>query len=234
MFMLTFRYIPLFILLAFCYPAMATKHNFKQDGHWKLTIEGHHDFVYGDFRLAGWLRLPWQVEITFDIKHGQWLNGTGKSYWQQTSTSSSQPKEWVSCQLINGTYMNASMSIQKTPHMRFPAFPVSGQLKNGLLSIEPGYQDPWNYLAVTYRCHTDIQIADNWFTFAERAKQEEGKRQNADTRIQGKTRFAKIKEVKLIPPEGTLTIPLQHGWSFTTGNDKTHFRAKYSLKRITN
>lgn len=221
-----------FVLATFIAFSVNATADGRKDGDWQLRINGHHDFVFGDFRLAGWLRLPWQVDIRFTVAEGEWLNGTGKSRWSGQAQAYSQPNGWIDCKLLRGTFLDGGMNLRETPHMRYPGFPVGGQVNETMVTLQPGYQEPWNYLAVTYTCKTDNALADNWFMFADRAKQELGKRQDAETNTDGNQRKVSVREVVVIPPEGPLTIPLQHGWSFTQGGSANHQSRRFRLTKL--
>ena len=88
-----------------------------------------------------------------------------------------------------------------------------------------------NYLAVTYECETRDARASNWFTFAERGKQVLGKRQDAERRVDGDHRHARVREVATLPPEGSLTLPLVDGWRFSRGSADDDNWVSYRLSR---
>ncbi len=84
---------------------------------------------------------------------------------------------------------------------------------------------------MTYECETEDPRAGNWFAFAERGKQVLGKRQDAERRIEGDYRHARVREVATLPPEGSLTLPLIDGWQFTRGSDDADHWISYRLSR---
>jgi hypothetical protein len=67
--------------------------------------------------------------------------------------------------------------------------------------------------------------------FASRSKNEEGKRQDAEINEQGDYRSAVIREVKVLPPNDVVSMPLQDGWSFQQGHQEADYFATYQLTR---
>lgn len=217
----------MFLLLLAAVPAsvMAASEN------WLLTIEGRQHYTHGDAVLGGGVSIPWQVELEFKLKDGVFVGGSGQARWLDDIDDLSVPKGWFSCSLQQGTYLDSNGQLRPTPRMRFPAFPLAGAVHNGELTLRAGYDRPGNYLAVTYACETTRPFADNWFIFAERAKQEQGKRQDATTREQGDRRSVSVSEVQSLPPAGLLKLPLRDGWFFVTESSFDGSEVRYSLRR---
>jgi hypothetical protein len=201
------------------------------DGAWRLTIEGHQTFLFGEPRLGGGIRIPWEVVIEFEVRQGEYGLGSGSARWLGNEETLSRPPGWFACNQVDGTYLDSNLALHETPRVRFAAFPVAGELRDGRILLQPGYESPGNYLAVTYECVTENPIADNWFAVAERGKQVLGKRQDAETRVDGMRRVARVREVASLPPEGRLDLPLQDGWTFTRGTSDGASTVSYELHR---
>ena len=202
------------------------------DGRWQLSISGHYTFVFGDRELTSGLRIPWESEIEFSIRDGHYELGYGRSRWLPPATSVSHPAGWFSCALSAGTFLDRSLRMQETPWVRYPAFPVAGALENGLITLKPDVQPPGNYLALTYHCESDEPIAHEWFMFAARGRQEEGRRQDAVTQQRDTHRSAENKEVRPIPPRGAMELPLRDGWLFKEGDAQALDSVTYQLRRL--
>lgn len=202
------------------------------DGRWQLRIAGHHSFVFGDVRLGGGVRIPWEVVIQFEVAGGAYQVGSGSTRWLDRIESLSHPPGWFSCSQVHGTYLDSNLALHETPRVRFAAFPVAGEMVGGRVRLHPGYEPPGNYLAVTYECHTDNPRVDNWFGLAERGKQVFGKRQDAETRREASMQRVRVREVASLPPEGMLDLPLQHGWEFAQGAPGAAYAAHYELSRL--
>lgn len=199
---------------------------------WSLTIDGHHRFVFGERPLHGYVQIPWQVHIEFDIDQGRFSAGLGNARWLEPVASGGRPDGWVECHLEPGSYLDSSLQMRQMPRVRLARFPVAGALEGGVLTLVPGYEPPGNYLAIQYACVSEREAAGEWFTFAQRARNEEGKRQDADTREQGKRRSAVIREVKTLPPAGQLKLPLRDGWLFEQGQPDAVYFARYRLRLV--
>ena len=202
------------------------------DGRWQLAIRGHHTFVFGDQRLSAGLRISWETIIEFRIQDGDFQLGYGVSRWLPGVSSHSVPPGWFLCRLSDGTFLDRTLQLQHTPWVRYPKFPVAGALRDATVVLRPDLQPPGNYLALTYHCESDRPGAEEWFALAARARQEEGRRQDAVTAQQGSHRSAEIKEVRVLPPEGALTLPLQDGWFLQIGDPDTPDRVDYRLQRL--
>jgi len=202
------------------------------DGPWRLLIEGHQAFVFGEPSLGGGIRFTWKVVIDFQVQQGRYLIGSGSARWLGPPEPLSWPDGWFRCSQVEGTYLDSSLALHETPRLRFSAFPVAGRLQDGRVRLQPGYTSPGNYLAVTYECSTDNALAENWFAFAERGKQVLGKRQDAETRHDRNFRSARVREVASLPPASELELPLQDGWSFARGSDDGASSARYVLRRL--
>lgn len=202
------------------------------DEAWQLKISGHHSFVFGESAFGGGVRIPWEVLIQFEIRDGDYLVGSASARWLDAVQPLSRPQGWFHCRQIDGTYLDSNLALHETPRVRFAGFPVAGSLRDGRLFLQPGYEPPGNYLAVTYECTTDNPVAENWFALAERGKQVLGKRQDAETRREGDSQVARVREVASLPPESQIDLPLQDGWSFAQGDAETASAVSYRLRRL--
>ena len=201
------------------------------DGDWRLTIDGHHRFVFGDQVLQGYVQIPWRVDLEFSIVDGRFAGGSGAARWVDRVSSGSRPVDWFACRLLTGSYLDANLKLREMPRVRFARFPLAGALRDGTVELKPGYSLPGNYLAVRYGCETQREGAGNWFVFATRARNEEGKRQDAKTREQGNAREARVNEVKALPPLEGLSLPLRDGWFFHQGHEEADYFARFQLRR---
>lgn len=202
------------------------------DGVWQLSIDGHHRFVFGERGFGGGVHIPWEIKIEFDVSGGAFGVGSGRARWLEPISAVSAPEGWFSCQSVEGSYLDSNLEMHATPRVRFAAFPVAGMLRDGRVALEPGYQPPGNYLAVTYRCETDSAIAENWFAVAERAKQVHGKRQDVETQRRAARPSARVREVAVLPPEHLIDLPLVDGWRFSEGDSDGVRQIRYRLRRI--
>jgi hypothetical protein len=201
------------------------------DGRWRLTISGHTTYRYGEPQLGAGLRMPWEVVIGFQVSDGVFALGHGRAQLTGEAAQLSHPPGWLSCRQVQGSYLDSSLTLHETPRIRFAAFPLAGEVDGHEVTLLPGYQPPGNYLAVTYECETRDARASNWFTFAERGKQVLGKRQDAERRVDGDYRHARVREVATLPPEGSLTLPLVDGWRFSRGSADDDNWVSYRLSR---
>lgn len=217
------RKISLLALLLFASAALADD--------WRLIIEGNHRYIYGDRALQGYVEIPWEVIIDFSVEQGQVLGAIGSARWLDKPNYGSVPANWFACELRNGSYLDANLRMLQMPRVRYSRFPLSGRVSDGLLELKPGYEAPGNYLAVTYGCQSDNPIAGNWFVFAQRARNEEGKRQDAETSTKGDHRQAQVSEVKLLPPAAAIQLPLDERWRFVQGARGEGDWAEYRLLR---
>ena len=60
-----------------------------------------------------------------------------------------------------------------------PAFPVAGAVEGQDVVLRADLDASGNYLALTYQCDSDNPAAVEWFAFASRGRQEQGRRQDA-------------------------------------------------------
>jgi hypothetical protein len=202
------------------------------DGGWQLVIEGQQAFVFGEPGFGGGIRIPWRVVIEFEVQQGRYRIGSGSARWLGPPAPLSRPRGWFDCRQVEGSYLDSNLVMHETPRVRFARFPVAGQVIDGRVRLEPGYESPGNYLAVTYRCVTEHPGADNWFALAERGKQVLGKRQDSETRSEAGRHTARVREVAALPPEARLDLPLQDGWTFSQGTADGVSSASYELKRL--
>lgn len=202
------------------------------DGTWLLGIEGHNSYSYGDPGFAGGIRVPWSVEIRFVVADGQYRAGSGSARWSERVESFSQPEGWFDCRLVDSTYLDRSLALHRTPHLRLQAFPVTGEVDGGVVRLQPGYGAPGNYLALAYECSADPVTAPQWFGRAERGRQVFGKRQDAERLGDGERPRVKVREVMGVPPEARLELPLLDGWRFSVGTPDDAQSASYRLRRL--
>jgi len=202
------------------------------DGAWRLTIEGHQTFLFGEARFGGGIRVPWEVVIEFEVRQGEYGLGSGSARWLRNEEMLSRPPGWFVCSQVDGTYLDSNLALHETPRVRFAAFPVAGELRDGRILLQPGYEAPGNYLAVIYECMTENPIAENWFALAERGKQVLGKRQDAETRRDAARQVARVREVAALPPESQLDLPLEAGWTFSQGAADGDRRVTYNLRQL--
>jgi hypothetical protein len=218
-------------LLLYCCTLGAVLAADAADGRWRLIISGHQTFVYGDQILAGGLRVPWETVIDFKVAGGRYQLGQGRARWLGEVQPYSQPPGWFHCELTEGTYLDRSLHLQETPWVRYQAFPVAGAIDNGNVVLRADLEPPGNYLALTYRCESDNPAAVEWFPFASRGRQEQGRRQDAVRQTDGDHRSVAIREVGPLPPAGTLTLPLREGWFLRVGADDELDSVTYRLER---
>jgi hypothetical protein len=204
----------------------------KDIERWRLSIEGHRTFVFGDGRLGAGLRIRWRSEIRFVLKAGEFLSGRGESAWLKPVQKYSHPPGWFDCRLTDGTFLDRNLKLRHTPWVRYPEFAVAGRVSGEGVELLPAMGGPGNFIAVTYRCQSDSPIADNWFPFAARARQEGGRRQDASTGQEGDRRWAEIKEVRLIAPNSSLHLPLREGLVLALGDRDGLDRTEYRLQRL--
>lgn len=202
------------------------------DGHWQLRLSGHNDFFFGEGGFGGGIRMPWEVIIQFTIDNGEFYVGSGNARWLDKVSGLSGPQGWFDCHQVAGSYLDSNLTMHQTPRVRFAAFPVAGELDGERIRLQPGYNAPGNYLALTYECQSEDAIADNWFARAELGKQILGKRQDAETWRNGMNQVARVREVIGLPPESSVELPLQDGWTFSQGSTDASTEVVYELKRI--
>ena len=201
-------------------------------GSWQLQISGHHSFVFGETGFGGGIRIPWEVVIQFQVRDGDYLLGSGSARWLDRVEGISQPPGWFRCQQVAGTYLDSNLALHQTPRVRFAAFPVGGSMMQGRVRLQPGYQPPGNYLAVTYECVDEGVRAENWFALAERGKQVLGKRQDVETRRDPERQIARVREVAALPPERSIELPLEDGWTFSQGGADDGSAVRFRLQRL--
>ncbi len=201
------------------------------DGDWELSISGHNSYLFGEPGFGGGLRIPWEVLIRFRVQDGEYLTGSGSARWLDSIETLSHPAGWFSCRQVEGTYLDSSLTLHETPRVRFAGFPVAGEVRDGRVRLQPGYEPPGNYLAVTYECVNERPFADNWFALAERGKQILGKRQDAEKKRDVTRQYVRVREVDALPPEGGLELPLHDGWAFVRGGRDDDLFVHYRLRR---
>jgi hypothetical protein len=199
---------------------------------WRLTLNGHQSFVFGDDRLAGGLRVPWEVVIDFHVDDGEFLLGHGRARWIDKLDVISTPAGWFECRKVPGTYLDSNLVMHETPRVRLAAFPVAGAVDDGRVQLRPAFSTPGNYIALTYECETQNPTASNWFPFAERGKQILGKRQDIEIRQDGDHQWVRVREVMSLPPEEMLELPLRDGWTFVRGAPDAPRYVAYRLRKL--
>ncbi len=202
------------------------------DGRWELRITGHNGYLFGEPGFGGGLRIPWEVVIQFQVGDGQYRVGNGSARWLDRVTALSYPPGWFDCRQVEGTYLDSNLALHETPRVRFAAFPVAGEVSDGRVVLQPGYEPPGNYLAVTYQCATDNPLAYNWFPLAERGKQILGKRQDAEKKSAGDHQQVRVREVASLPPETSIELRLEDGWRFSQGSAEDASLIVYRLRRL--
>lgn len=202
------------------------------DGRWELSISGHNSYLFGEPGLGGGVRIPWEVVIQFQVAEGEYQVGSGRARWLDEVTPLSQPAGWLSCRQVAGTYLDSNLVLHETPRVRFAGFPVAGDVRDGRVVLQPAYQPPGNYLAVTYECSTNNPRAYNWFSLGERGKQILGKRQDTEKTLDGDRQHVRVREVASLPPEGSIELPLEDGWAFVQGGEGEASLARYRLRHL--
>jgi len=225
------RGLPAVLLLVLWYGSPGARAE-DLDGQWRLVISGHHSFLFGDHILAAGLRIPWETIIEFRIRDGAYVVGNGETHWGPEVVDYSRPANWFRCRLSTGTFLDRGLHLRETPWVRLPRFPVAGEVHGQQVTLVPGFDSAGNYLAVTYHCENREPAANNWFTYAERGRKEGGWRQDAITAEADGVRSVEVKEVRSLPPEGPLTLPLQSGPVITLGDDQAPSSASYRLERL--
>lgn len=203
-----------------------------QDGEWLLTVEGNELMVFGTSRLAGGLRVQWQTQWTFVVDQGRFKSGSGSSQLINEPEPFSRPGHMFECTSEEGTFVSASQQIHTTPHVRLAGFPVAGAVEKGQVILESTVDFPGNYVAVVYRCETENSVGDIWLQRGPLVGLERARRQNAETRTENGKYLARIKEVRMIPPQGRITVPLIDGWTMESVDDTRERAVSYSLKRL--
>ncbi|MCB1803249.1 MAG: hypothetical protein KDI82_16275 [Gammaproteobacteria bacterium] len=201
------------------------------DGRWRLSIDGHNSYLFGEPQLGGGVRIPWQVDIEFRVRDGQFELGTASARLDGDAEPLSYPPSWFDCRQVEGTYLDSSLSLHETPRIRFAKFPVAGEVDGKVVRLRPGYEPPGNYLAVTYECVAADGRASEWFGLAERGKQVMGKRQDAEKQSRADGLHARVREVVALPPESSLELPLVDGWQFSFGTPQEQSWRRYRLVR---
>lgn len=202
------------------------------DGGWRFTLSGHNTYLYGEPDLGGGLRMRWEVVIEFDIRDGVFVAGNGRSHWIGPPQALSNPVGWFRCTQVEGSYLDSNLNLHETPHARFTAFPVVGEVQAQTVTLRPAYGIPGNYLAVTYECASEQAPGDNWFAVAERGKQTMGKRQDAERVGHDGVPRVRVREVVGLPPDASVELPLSDGWTFATGGDDDYSPVRYRLQRL--
>lgn len=200
--------------------------------HWRLDISGKQQFVFGEPVLFGSVEVPWKSSIQIYVEDGQFVRGFGDSEWIDDVHYYSKPEGWFECHLEQGDFLDRNLKQHSLPWVRYPKFPVAGKLESGVLELVPAFSTPGNYLALVYNCRSENPTANNWFTFAKRGRQENGRRQDFETTEKGDVRTVRVREVKHIGPAMSLTIPLQDGWRFTEGSYDSGYEVSYRLQKV--
>ncbi len=202
------------------------------DGDRQLWISGHSTYIYGEPGLGGGLGIPfpWEVVIQFRIEAGEYRAGSGSTRWLDKLAPVSNPPGWFRCREISGTYLDSNLRLHETPRARFAAFPVTGELRDGWLVLQPRYEPPGDYLTLTYECTSEAGVVDNWFALAERGRQVLGKRQDAEKDVAH--RRVRVRDVISLPPKIAIELPPQVGWRLSQGIAAADARVVDRLRRL--
>ncbi len=202
------------------------------DGRWLLTISGSDRLEFGTEHLAGGLSIPWQSELEFTIKDGVFQQGTGNARLLADIDTYSRPQDMFDCEQVQGIFASNSGQSFSTPHLRYRAFPMLGQVVSDRVQLKPFLEYPGNYYAVLYECSTDDSRGSFWLDRSPRIARELGKRQNAQLKASESGYSAHIKEVKTIPPGPDIDLPLIDGLQFSLEQDYGLRTLNYTLQRI--
>lgn len=202
------------------------------DGSWKLTISGQDQLEFGTEHMAGGLKIQWQSELEFTIRHGRFFQGTGTAQLLPEIIMTSRPQDMFECNQVQGTFASNSGQSFSTPHLRYQAFPMLGKVIGQSIRLNPHLDYPGNYYAVLYECKTDNSLGSSWLEQSPRIARELSKRQNALVKVSESTYSAHIKEVKTIAPGPEMLFPLVDGLSFSVTQEYGLRRLDYRLQRI--
>jgi hypothetical protein len=202
------------------------------DGRWQLVIDGVDRLEFGTQNLAGGISIGWQSILEFSIEGGQFEQGTGTARLLPEISAYSRPQGMFQCSQVSGTFASRSGMSFSTPHLRYQAFPLSGQIRGERVELVPFLEYPGNYYAVLYQCSTRSEFGDFWFERSPRISRELSKRQDSDLKLKEGEYRARIKEVKGILPGPSVEIPLIDGFALSVEHDYGARRLSYSLRRI--
>ncbi len=206
------------------------------DGRWLLRIDGRDQLEFGLENLAGGIRLNWSSSLEFRIENGRFLRGSGRAELLPEMEPVSRPEGVFDCAPSAGVFASRSGQSFEIPHLRYRAFPMRGEVRNGeqgwRVRLQPDLKYPGNYVAVMYRCSTDHEQSEVWLEASPRIARELGKRQNAETRQDEGGFQVTVKEVKTLPPGPLLELPLQDGLEFTLDSEYGLRRLRYRLDRL--
>lgn len=202
------------------------------DGRWQLIISGTDQLEFGTEFLAGGLSIPWETVMEFNVKNSVFDKGTGTARLLPDITTYSRPEAMFDCQQEAGIFASNSGQSFSTPHLRYQAFPMLGEVKQGTVVLKPFLEYPGNYYAVLYECSTEDELGAIWLERSPRIARELGKRQNPQFKVDNDTYSVNIKEVKNIPPGPELSLPLVDGYEFKLTEDYGARKLNYRLIRI--
>lgn len=202
------------------------------DGRWQLNISGKDQIEFGTEHLAGGLVIRWNTVLEFTIRDGVYLSGTGTAQLNSDIQTFSRPEKIFECQQVIGTFASRSGLSFSTPHLRYQAFPLTGQLLGGVIQLNPYLEYPGNYYAVLYECKTEKEQGSFWIETAPRVSRELSKRQDSTVKFSNGVYSANIKEVKSIAPGMEIKLPLTDGLSFELLQDYGLRSLNYQLKKI--
>lgn len=202
------------------------------NGRWQLTINGQDRIEFGTEQLAGGLNIAWQTWIEFTLENGLFVQGTGKAALKPDINTFSRPDDMFSCEQVTGTFVSSSGISFNTPHLRYQAFPVRGQMQGNSVVLNPYFEYPGNYYAVLYDCETDNTLGSFWLERSPRIARELGKRQNALLKTEDGVYSASVKEVKNIPPGPEMAFQLIDGNRFSLTQQSGLRTLHYSLEKI--
>ena len=170
------------------------------DGRWQLSINGVDKLEFGSQFLAGGMIVGWESILEFSIKDGRFEQGTATAHLTPDIQALSRPAQIFDCKQVTGTFASRTGSSFSTPHLRYQAFPLTGQVIGEKVELAPFLEYPGNYFAIMYQCQTEDSRGETWIERAPRVARELGRRQNAETSVKDGFYRAKVKEVKVIAP----------------------------------
>ncbi len=157
------------------------------DGRWQLEITGHDQLEFGTEHLAGGVRVDWQSVLDFFIEDGVFKQGTGTASLLPQINTVSRPEGMFECQQESGIFANNDGQSFSTPHLRYRAFPMLGEVKQANVRLYPHLDYPGNYYALLYRCKTGNALGSFWLENSPRIARELSKRQNAIVKVSDST-----------------------------------------------
>jgi hypothetical protein len=220
------------LLLALsCLFPCTTAYSSDINGEWQLTITGNNLFFYGTSMLTAGVKQDWEAVIEFQVKNNQFDLGTGKARLTGKPVPYSHPAGMFQCQSTEGVYLDRGLHEVSTPHIRYSAFPVAGQIQNGRVLLKPDVKYIGNFIAMMYECTTSDALGDVWHDRGRLSSLERSKRQDAKHSVNNRLYKVDVKELQFVEPRGEFEIPLQDGLKITQ-TDQASFAVKtFELSR---